>query len=269
MPQRYNHYEPTHYSDDASAALYDDETGPAYPSGRQAALVRRLEQLEAFTQQMLLTRQAPAEVRPVADTSAPRVSEPERTLWQGRPAVLACLAGLLSAALWGGLWWLGLQHLQGTVAVLRSWRLLLGQWLIQTEAFTTLSWYDQATAWLQTPALAEDLVALGLLLCMLGAAGLLVYRLWRALRIGYCLTTQRLSTRHGGQWVDVALTDLDRVVVRRPWLGGLLGYVHVHFRGHAPVQRQVHWWGVSQRALLTALLQATLPQTEWSQRRRG
>ncbi len=267
MAPRFHHYEPGSYDDDESPyPLYDNAPSAAYHGNRDGALLRRLEHLEEFTRQALFARPPYLDTRAVAEPSAAPKPEPERTLWQGRPTFLASASALLSAALWLWVGWQGLWHLPDTVALLRFWCMGVGEWLWQHQAVAALAWYEQATAWLHTPALAADILTIVLLMVILSAAGVLVSRCWRALRTGYCLTTQRLSTRYSGPWTDVALSDLDRVVVRRPFWGRLLGYVHVQFRGHAPVRRRVHWRGVSQRALLTALLQATLPQADSTRR---
>ena len=150
--------------------------------------------------------------------------------------------------------------------MLGYWHVQIQEWLIRARAWAWLWWYAQGAAWLNTPALAEDIIAVALLTCTLGACGLLVYRLRRAACTGYCLTTQRLRSRRSGQWTDVDLADLDRVRLRRPFWGRLLGYGHIQFRGRAPMLRRVHWWGVPQRAMLIALLQATLRQAGTARR---
>jgi hypothetical protein len=105
----------------------------------------------------------------------------------------------------------------------------------------------------------------GLLLALaLGSSAIFVYRCWRAGRTSYCLTTHRLSTQQGRRWVEVDLAQLDRITLRRPFWGRVLGYVHLRFRGRTPERRLVQWWGVPQRAFFTALLQATLHQARRS-----
>ena len=99
-----------------------------------------------------------------------------------------------------------------------------------------------------------------LLALALGSGAIFVSRCRRAGRTSYCLTTHRLSIQQGRQWVDVDLAQLDRVTLRRPFWGRVLGYVHVRFLGRLPGRRLVQWRGVPQRAFFTALLQATLHQ---------
>ena len=101
----------------------------------------------------------------------------------------------------------------------------------------------------------------GLLLALALVSGaIFVCRCRRAWRTSYGLTTHRLSTQQGRRWVDVDLAQLDRVALRRPFWGRVLGYVHVRFFGPPPGRHLVQWWGVPQRAFFTALLQATLHQ---------
>jgi hypothetical protein len=223
---------------------------------------KRLERLEHLTHDVLLpTHQtlSPSAGR-VVMAREPEALRHEQTLWQGRPAFVAAVPGLVWAGAWTGLWSLACWQYQAIVARLVQWHPLVRYGLRQMGAVKLAWWYSQGTAWLTTQAPSETAMQGILLALALGSGALFVWRCRRAGRTSYCLTTHRLSTQPGRRWVDVDLAQLDRVALRRPFWGRLLGYVHVRFLGRAPGRRLVQWWGVPQRAFFTALLQATLHQ---------
>jgi hypothetical protein len=184
----------------------------------------------------------------------------EQTLWQGRPALVAAVPGLVWAGAWTGLWSLAFWQYQAIVACVVQWHPLVRYGLRQMGAVKLAWWYSQGVAWLTTQALADTAMQGVLLALALGSGAIFVSRCRRAGRTSYRLTTHRLSTQQGRRWVDVDLAQLDRVAMRRPFWGRILGYVHVRFLGPPPGRRLVQWWGVPQRAFFTALLQATLYQ---------
>src|SRR5262249_51826665 len=132
--------------------------------------------------------------------------------------------------------------------------------LRQMGAVKLAWWYSQGAAWPTTHAPSEMAMQGILLALALGSGAIFVSRCRRAGRTSYCLTTHRLSTQQGRRWVEVDLAQLDRVALRHPFWGRVLGYVHVRFLGPAPGRRLVRWGGVPQGAFCTALLQATLRQ---------
>jgi hypothetical protein len=87
------------------------------------ALRQRLEHLEHLTHDVLLPAQqtlSPSAARVVMarESEAPRH---EQTLWQGRPAVLAAVPGLVWAGGWTGLWSLAYWQYQAIVAHVVQW----------------------------------------------------------------------------------------------------------------------------------------------------
>jgi hypothetical protein len=194
----------------------------------------------------------------------PEAPRHEQTLWQGRPAFVASVPGLVWAGAWAGLWSLAFWQYQAIVARLVQWHPLVRHGLRLMGAVKLAWWYSQGAAWLTTHVLAETAMQGILLALALGSGAIFISRCRRAGRTSYCLTTHRLSAQQGRRWVEVDLAQLDRVTMRRPVWGRVLGYVHLRFLGPPPGRRLVQWWGIPQRAFCTALLQATLRQARHS-----
>jgi hypothetical protein len=173
------------------------------------------------------------------------------------------------AGVWAGVWSLAFWQYQDLVADVVQWHPLVQHGLRQMGADTLAAWYSQGAAWLTEQALSDTAMQSLLLAFALGSGALFVSRCWRAWYTSYLLTTHRLSTQQGRRWVDVDLAQLDRVVIRRPFWGRILGYVHLRFLGRPPGRRLVRWWGVPQRAFFTSLLQATLHQGRAAAPRQG
>ena len=228
----------------------------AYHASHDGDVLQRLEHVEHLARTAFRT--APPEAARAISMPAPRAVVPEETLWQGRASLLASTFSALAAATWTGLGALALGQTATVAAHLAIWHRQAQAWLFTHGAFEFAWWYEQGVGWLVGPAASDTALPSVLLGGTLSAGLLLLVRLRRALRTSYSLTTQRLSTRQGGHSSDVALAELDKVQIRRPFWGRRLGYIHRRFVGQHPVTRRVRWWGVPQRALLLALLQATL-----------
>jgi hypothetical protein len=262
MPHRYDHYDSIDDSmQEDLCPLCHGASQDSYLQGA-GALRQRLERLEHLTHDVLLPAHQTLSpiARRVVMAREPEAPQPEQTLWQGRPALLAAVPGLVWAGAWTGLWSLASWQYQAIVAHVVQWHPLVRHGLRQMGAVKLAWWYSQGAAWLTTHA-PSDAAMQGLLLALaLGSAAIFVCRCRRAGRTSYCLTTHRLSTQQGRRWVEVDLAQLDRVALRRPFWGRVLAYVHLRFLGRTPGRHPVQWWGVPQRAFVTALLQATLHQ---------
>jgi hypothetical protein len=266
MRHRYDHYDSI---DDpmqenlcplchgASQASYSQDAGSMH---------QRLERLEHLTHDVLLPAQQTlsSSAGRVVMAREPEAPRHEQTLWQGRPALVAAVPGLVWAGAWTGLWSLAFWQYQAIVAHVAWWHPFVRHGLRLLGAVKLAWWYSQGVAWLTTQALADTAMQGIFLALALGSGVIFVSRCRRAGRTSYCLTTHRLSMQKGRRWVDVDLAQLDRVTMRRPFWGRVLGYVHLRFLGPPPGRRLVQWWGVPQRTLFTALLQATLHQARRS-----
>jgi hypothetical protein len=266
MQHRYDHYDSI--DDPMHGDLCPLCHGASHASHPQdaGALRQRLERLEHLTHDVLLPAQQT--LSPIAGrvimTREPEAPRHEQTLWQGRPALLAAVPGLVWAGAWTGLWSLACWQYQAIVAHVVQWHPHVRHGLRQMGAVKLVWWYSQGVAWLTTHALSNTAMQ-GLLLALaLGSGAIFVYRCRRAGRTSYCLTTHRLSTQQGRRWVEVDLAQFDRITLRRPFWGRVLGYVHLRFLGGTPGRHLVQWRGVPQRAFFTALLQATLHQARCS-----
>jgi len=228
---------------------------------------QRLGHLEHLAHDVLLPDQPalhPSAGRVVKAREPAAAPQHEQTLWQGRPALVAAVPSLVWAGVWTGLWSLAVWQYQAIAALLVQWHPLVRHGLRLIGAVKLAWWYSQGTAWLTTQALADTAMQGIFLALALSSGAIFVSRCRRAGRTSYCLTTHRLNMQKGGRWVDVDLAQLDRVTMRRPFWGRVLGYVHLRFRGRAPGRHLVQWRGVPQRTLFIALLQATLRQARRS-----
>ena len=271
MRHRYDHYDTI---DDTMQGdlcpLCHRASHASYPQGA-GSMRKRLERLEHLTHDVLLPAQqtlSPSAGR-VVMAREPEAPQHEQTLWQGRPALVAAVPGLVWAGAWTGLWSLAFWQYQAIVAHVVQWHPLVRHGLRQMGAVKLAWWYSQGAAWLTTHALSDTAMQGILLALALGSGAIFVSRCRRAGRTSYCLTTHRLSTQQGRRWVDVDLAQLDRITLRRPFWGRVLGYVHLRFLGRPPGRRLVQWWGVPQRAFFTALLQATLHQARAAAHRKA
>ena len=221
MRHRYDHYDTI---DDTMqedlCPLCHGASHASYPQGA-GALRKRLERLEHLTHDVLLPAQqtlSPSAGR-VVMTREPEAPQHEQTLWQGRPALVAAVPGLVWAGAWTGLWSLAFWQYQAIVARVVQWHPLVRHGLRQMGAVKLAWWYSQGAAWLTTHALSDTAMQGILLALALGSGALFVSRCRRAGRTSYCLTTHRLSTQQGRRWVDVDLAQLDRVAHAAPVLG--------------------------------------------------
>ena len=236
--------------------------GASHASYSQGAgsMRKRLEHLEHLIHDVLLLAHQTLSLSAgrVVIACEPEAPRHEQTLWQGRPAFVASVPGLVWAGAWTGLWSLVFWQYQAIVACVVQWHPLVRHGLRLMGAVKLAWWYSQGAAWLTTHALSDAAMQGILLALALGSGAIFVYRCRRAGRTSYCLTTHRLSTQQGRRWVDVDLAQLDRITLRRPFWGRVLGYVHLRFLGGPPGRHLARWWGVPQRAFFTALLQVTL-----------
>ncbi len=256
MRHRAKHYGPMTETPEPEYCSQCDHEPHAYHAPQDHALLQRLEHVEHLAR--TAWRTAPPEAARALTMPAPRAIVPEETLWQGRPSFLGSAWSALAAATWTGLGVVALGQTPTVAAHLEIWHGQAQAWLFTHGAFEFAWWYEQGVGWLVGPAAFDTALPSVLLGGTLSAGLLLLVRLRRALRTSYSLTTQRLSTRQGGHSSDIALAELDKVQIRHPFWGRRLGYLHLRFIGQHPVTRRVRWWGVPQRALLLALLQATL-----------
>jgi hypothetical protein len=154
MPHRYDHYDSIDDSmQEDLCPLCHGASQDSYLQGA-GALRQRLERLEHLTHDVLLPAHQTLSpiARRVVMAREPEAPQPEQTLWQGRPALLAAVPGLVWAGAWTGLWSLASWQYQAIVAHVVQWHPLVRHGLRQMGAVKLAWWYSQGAAWLTTHA---------------------------------------------------------------------------------------------------------------------